>query len=151
MPRAPDGSTRGFGFLTFLSVREAEDAARHLDGKQVFGRSIKANIAKARPPRSDMGFGGGGGGGGYGGSSYGGGGGHGGGGGRPAVSSKVYVGNLPMDTTERELEDLFERYGRIKVVQLKRVRASCIHHAAPLDHMAHIHTHTHLRLRKQRR
>ena len=32
---------------------------------------------------------------------------------------KVYVGNLPTDVRERELEDLFHKYGRIRDVSVK--------------------------------
>ncbi|OCT80224.1 serine/arginine-rich splicing factor 9-like [Xenopus laevis] len=32
---------------------------------------------------------------------------------------RIYVGNLPSDIREKELEDLFDRYGRIRTVELK--------------------------------
>ena len=31
----------------------------------------------------------------------------------------VYVGNLPNDTREREVEELFDKYGRIRDIDLK--------------------------------
>lgn len=34
-------------------------------------------------------------------------------------SSRVYVGNLPLDVREREIEDLFYKYGRIRSIDLK--------------------------------
>lgn len=33
--------------------------------------------------------------------------------------TRVFVGNLPMDVREREVEDLFFKYGRIRSVDLK--------------------------------
>jgi hypothetical protein len=33
--------------------------------------------------------------------------------------SRIYVGNLPMDVRERELDDLFYKYGRIKDIEIK--------------------------------
>ena len=33
----------------------------------------------------------------------------------------VYVGNLPDDATERDIDDIFRKYGRIKSVNIKRV------------------------------
>jgi arginine/serine-rich splicing factor 1/9 len=32
----------------------------------------------------------------------------------------IYVGNLPLDTRERELDDLFYKYGRIVDIDIKR-------------------------------
>ena len=100
MPRSREGGTRGFGFLTFSTAAEAEEAADRIDGMDVDGRRAKANIARARPPRpGDFG-------------------GRGGGGGRSAAgpSPKIYVGNLPMDTSEADLEDLYRDYGPIRCV-----------------------------------
>ncbi|CAN0278379.1 unnamed protein product, partial [Discosporangium mesarthrocarpum] len=33
--------------------------------------------------------------------------------------SRVYVGNLPMDVTEKDLEDVFYKYGKIYDIDLK--------------------------------
>jgi len=71
------GRSRGFGFVEMSSAEEAKAAISTFDGKEVGGRSLKVNEAKAREERS----GGGGGGRGRGGN-YGGGGGYGGGGSR---------------------------------------------------------------------
>ena len=38
-----------------------------------------------------------------------------------SMSRTVFVGNLPLDTRERELEDLFYKYGRITDLDLKWV------------------------------
>jgi hypothetical protein len=35
-----------------------------------------------------------------------------------AVSKKLYVGNLPLTTTEKELRTLFERYGQVDRIRL---------------------------------
>lgn len=55
------------------------------------------------------GFSGGGGGGGRGGSSAGG-------------DGRIYVGNLPPDVREKDLEELFYKYGRIRDIELKSKR-----------------------------
>lgn len=34
----------------------------------------------------------------------------------------VYVGNLPSDIRERELDDLFHKYGRIRNIDIKTPR-----------------------------
>lgn len=33
--------------------------------------------------------------------------------------SKVYVGNLPPDTRQKDIEELFDKYGRVVSVELK--------------------------------
>ncbi|XP_034048844.1 serine/arginine-rich splicing factor 9 [Thalassophryne amazonica] len=38
--------------------------------------------------------------------------------------SRIYVGNLPMDIQERDLEDLFFKYGKIAEVELKNNRGT---------------------------
>lgn len=68
------GRSRGFAFVEMSNPEEAKAAITALDGKEVGGRNLKVNEAKAREERS----GGGGGGrsrnGNYGGGGYGGGG-----------------------------------------------------------------------------
>lgn len=34
--------------------------------------------------------------------------------------TRVFVGNLPLDVQEREIEDLFYKYGRIRDIDIKR-------------------------------
>lgn len=68
------GRSRGFGFVTYGSQTEADNAIASLNEADLDGRRIKVNLANARP----QGGGGGGFGGGY---SGGGGGGYSGGGG----------------------------------------------------------------------
>jgi len=79
------GRSRGFGFVEMPTNEEARAAIAELNGKDVGGRTITVNEARARQERGPGGggFGGGGGGGGFGGGGGGGGfGGGGGGGGR---------------------------------------------------------------------
>ncbi len=63
------GRSRGFGFVEMSSAEEAKAAIAANDGKEVDGRNLKVNEAKAREERSGGGGRGGnrGGGGGYGG------------------------------------------------------------------------------------
>jgi RNA recognition motif-containing protein len=68
------GRSRGFGFVEMSSRAEGENAIAQLNGKEVEGRELKVNEAKAREERGGGGGGGRrGGGGGYGGGGYGGG------------------------------------------------------------------------------
>ncbi|CAI9588858.1 unnamed protein product [Staurois parvus] len=39
--------------------------------------------------------------------------------GRSSGDGRIYVGNLPSDVREKELEELFHRYGRIRTIELK--------------------------------
>ncbi|KAJ7770476.1 hypothetical protein B0H16DRAFT_1685783 [Mycena metata] len=79
------GSSRGFGFVTYSSEQEAENAIRDLHDQELDGRRLRVNMANARPER--------GGGGSYGGSGGGGGGGYGGGGGGYGGGSGGYHNN----------------------------------------------------------
>jgi RNA recognition motif-containing protein len=67
------GRSRGFGFVEMSSRTEGENAIAQLNGKEIDGRELKVNEAKAREDRGGGGggrrnSGGGGYGGGYGGS-----------------------------------------------------------------------------------
>ena len=53
------GKHKGFGFVTFEDVRDAEDAMREMDGKEIDGRTLRVN--KPQPRRGEGGGGGGGG------------------------------------------------------------------------------------------
>jgi len=58
------GRSRGFGFVEMSNDEEAQAAIQALDGKEIEGRALKVNEARARTERRDGGGGGGGGGGG---------------------------------------------------------------------------------------
>ncbi|KAJ6806161.1 29 kDa ribonucleoprotein A, chloroplastic-like [Iris pallida] len=45
------GRSRGFGFVTYSSAQEANNAISSLDGSDLDGRSIRVSLAEARPPR----------------------------------------------------------------------------------------------------
>ena len=46
------GRGKGFGFVEMENEDDAEAAVAELDGKELFGRTLKVDIAKDRPPRS---------------------------------------------------------------------------------------------------
>jgi len=62
-----NGNSRGFAFITFHNESDADDAVDEMDDKEVDGRPLRVNKARARPPVSgrsrERGGGGGGGGG----------------------------------------------------------------------------------------
>ncbi|XP_038905951.1 29 kDa ribonucleoprotein A, chloroplastic [Benincasa hispida] len=45
------GKSRGFGFVTFNSAEEVNNAIQSLDGAELSGRPIRVTQAEARPPR----------------------------------------------------------------------------------------------------
>ncbi|XP_004246655.2 29 kDa ribonucleoprotein A, chloroplastic [Solanum lycopersicum] len=45
------GRSRGFGFVTYSSAQEVNDAIESLDGVDLGGRAIRVSPAEARPPR----------------------------------------------------------------------------------------------------
>lgn len=55
------GRSRGFAFVEMSSAAEAQAAIAAFDGKDLDGRSLKVNEAKAREERGSGGGGGGGG------------------------------------------------------------------------------------------
>jgi nucleolin len=100
------GRPRGFGFVTMSSPQEAQSARDSLDGSLQGGRSISVRPFQAEPPKRgeggpmssgprSSGFGGGP-------PSRG----PGGGGGPQAPDRTLYVGNLPYDCTQADLETL---------------------------------------------
>ncbi|TQD98148.1 hypothetical protein C1H46_016270 [Malus baccata] len=48
------GRSRGFGFVSFSSETEVEDAIAALDGQSLDGRSIRVNVAEERPRRGSF-------------------------------------------------------------------------------------------------
>jgi len=100
----------GFGFVEFDDEYDAEDALNKMNGKELDGRVLRIEYGRNR--------------GGGGGSGYRGGGHRGAyddrGRDRGSSSSeKIYVGGLPMDTRESDIDDLFGKYGRMVDVVLR--------------------------------
>jgi nucleolin len=95
------GRPRGFGFVTLATPAEAQAARDALDGSMQAGRSISVRPFQAEPPKRDGAMGGprpGGAGGGPGGFR--------GPGGGQAPDRTLYVGNLPYDATQEEVQAL---------------------------------------------
>jgi nucleolin len=92
------GRPRGFGFVTLATPQEAQAARDALDGTLQAGKSISVRPFQAEPPRRD----------GPGGPRVGGapGGPRGPGGGPQAPDRTLYVGNLPYDATQEEVQTL---------------------------------------------
>ncbi|MBX7148326.1 RNA-binding protein [bacterium] len=67
------GQSKGFGFVEYANDDDADKAINGLNGKEVGGRTLKANEAKPMEPRGDRPFNRGGGRGGFGGGRGGGG------------------------------------------------------------------------------
>ena len=101
------GRPRGFGFVTLSTPEEAESARQALDGSIQAGRSISVRPFSSEPPRrgeprSDPR-----------------------GGGEPSAAPPaagedrtLYVGNLPYDTSQAEVEQLFADKGAGPVVRV---------------------------------
>jgi nucleolin len=87
------GRPRGFGFVTMSTSAEAQQARDSLDGTMQAGKSISVRPFQAEPPKRDGA-----------GPRSGPGGGPGGG---NAPDRTIYVGNLPYDATQQEIEGLF--------------------------------------------
>lgn len=89
------GRSRGYGFITFATVEEAQNAITELDGADFGGRTIRVSFPtprsengekrerRDRPRRQD------------------------------APGSKVYVGNLSWSTDDQSLGDIFSEYGDV--------------------------------------
>ncbi|KAL5217064.1 hypothetical protein ABZP36_017748 [Zizania latifolia] len=45
------GRSKGFGFVTYGSAQEVENAVSNLDGTDLDGRQIRVTVAESRPPR----------------------------------------------------------------------------------------------------
>ncbi|HWZ92188.1 MAG TPA: RNA-binding protein, partial [Polyangiaceae bacterium] len=96
------GRPRGFGFVTFATSDEAIAARDKLDGSLQAGRAISVRPFSSEPPRRGEGASPGPGGSGAGTSG-------GGSGGAPQMTEDrtLYVGNLPYDTSQQEMTQIF--------------------------------------------
>jgi len=94
-----------YGFCEFVDYYDAKDAVKEKDGERLLGVRVRVEFAKGERGNSS----GGGGGGDRGGGSRG-----------NADRNCVYVGNIPNDCREQDIESFFSGYGRIKQVMLKR-------------------------------
>lgn len=102
LPKHRDtGRPRGFGFVTLSSAAEAASARDALDGSMQAGRAISVRPFQSEPPRRDsrpdgpasQAAGGGG-------------------------DRTLYVGNLPYDTSQQEIEELFAKHGAGPIVRV---------------------------------
>jgi RNA recognition motif-containing protein len=106
------GRPRGFGFVTLSTPSEAQAARDALDGSMQAGRSISVRPFQAEPPKRDAGgprTGGPAGARGPGGV---------GGGPAQAPDRTLYVGNLPYDATQEEVQGLINSAAPDSVVRV---------------------------------
>ena len=54
------GRSRGFAFVEMETPEATQDAIQMYDGKELYGRALKVNLAKERSERPERSFGGGG-------------------------------------------------------------------------------------------
>lgn len=104
LPKHRDtGRPRGFGFVTLSSADEAASARDALDGSTQAGRAISVRPFQSEPPRREA-------------RSE--------GGGPPSAAAggggdrTLYVGNLPYDTSQQELDELFAQHGAGPIVRV---------------------------------
>src|SRR5579859_2371882 len=103
------GRPRGFGFVTLSTPAEAQAARDALDGSMQAGKSISVRPFQAEPPRRDgVGPASGPRSGGF----------NRGGGGAGAPDRTLYVGNLPYDCTQQEVEALINGVADGQVVRV---------------------------------
>ncbi len=87
------GRPRGFGFVTLATSEQAQAARDSLDGSFQAGKSISVRPFQAEPPKRDAGAPGT----------------RGPGGAQQTADRTLYVGNLPYDVTQAEVEGLFPK------------------------------------------
>jgi RNA recognition motif-containing protein len=96
------GRPRGFGFVTMSSAEEAQSARQSLDGSLQAGRAISVRPFSSEPPKRGEGRAG---------EPS---------GPAPAASEDrtLYVGNLPYDTSQSEVEAFFSQNGAGPIVRV---------------------------------
>ena len=94
-------SPPGFAFVDYVDEKDAQEAIRECDGREIKGQRIRCEISKSRGRDGGRGGGGGGGGG------FRGGGGRGGG-------FKVRLSGLPASASWQGLKDLFRENGSLE-------------------------------------
>ncbi len=108
------GRPRGFGFVTLATPAEAQAARDALDGSLQAGKNISVRPFQAEPPRREGGPGSP-----MGGPRPGGPGARPGGGGGPQAPDRtLYVGNLPYDATQEEVQTLVNGVAPDSVVRV---------------------------------
>lgn len=100
------GRPRGFGFVTLATAEQAEMARESLDGSIQAGKSISVRPFQAEPPKRGEG------------APRGREGREGGGGHQQAADRTLYVGNLPYDVTQEEVESLFNGSAEVARIHL---------------------------------
>lgn len=90
------GRAKGFGFVE-MGEGEAEQAIQQLNGAELHGQALAVTEARLRPDASA---------------------------GRGLPPSRLFVGNLPYDTTAAEIKDLFSSVGPVAFVSLPVERES---------------------------
>ena len=103
LPKHRDtGRPRGFGFVTLSTAEQAQAARDALDGSLQAGRSISVRPFQSEPPRSEGGV-------------------RDTRGAAPPANTgdrTLYVGNLPYDTSQADLEAVFNEHGVTPVVRI---------------------------------
>uniref|UniRef100_A0A0G4HUU5 RRM domain-containing protein n=1 Tax=Chromera velia CCMP2878 TaxID=1169474 RepID=A0A0G4HUU5_9ALVE len=99
--RNSDGSSKGFGFVSFEQAQEAADALMHLNGFQVGVKHLKVSLKTTPPAGSHEGAGAA---------------------GRksPSPGCTVFVFHLPNEWSGEELKDAFARHGRVLQAVVQR-------------------------------
>jgi len=93
---------QNYSFVEFDNEDDAEDCIKQMDGKSIEGKRMVVELTKQDNPRRDRERGGGGGGG--------------GGGDR---RNNLFCTKYPLYFKERDLEDLFDKFGPIKSIIMK--------------------------------
>lgn len=89
--------SQGYGFITFED-KESVDEALKKNGHEVGGRTMKVNFAEKKTPDSGFGIG--------------------------TETNRLFVKNIPQDTTEENIKEAFASYGKVTQVKFIHDHAS---------------------------